>query len=412
MSQTREGFTKKGSGIGGRIFLFLFGTPFFALGAFFTWMGGIQPILRNLDSKSWEEVPCRIVSSRVESHSSSDGTTYSVEITYTYNWRGRSYTSDRYHFADMSSGGRTGKERVVSRYPAGAERVCYVDPDHPSEAILSRDLGWIPFFVIPFGGIFALVGLGLMAGAVMAKGGLGSRSRDRGGFSDARAKTPSFLRKESKRSVPDYEPEPLLLKPEVSRLPALIGITVFALIWNGIISIFIYQVIEGFQRGGVDWFLTVFMIPFVAVGLILIFVIIYQFLALFNPRIELTLHPGTPRLGEPCLLQWRVEGNTRRLRKLTLVLEAEEIATYRRGTNTYTDRNIFEQVVISEQDAAGSIDFSGSMDFTLPGDTMHSFKANNNEVLWSIKVQGDIPRWPDVSAVFPIAVIPPQTTSV
>jgi hypothetical protein len=38
---------------------------------------------------------------------------------------------------------------------------------------------------------------------------------------------------------------------------------------------------------------------------------------------------------------------------------------------------------------------------------MHSFKADNNQIIWSLTVHGDIPRWPDIKDSFEI-VVPPM----
>ena len=56
---------------------------------------------------------------------------------------------------------------------------------------------------------------------------------------------------------------PIVLKPKTSRIGMLIGITCMAVFWNGIVSVFVWQVIESWRSGHADWFLTLFMIPFV-----------------------------------------------------------------------------------------------------------------------------------------------------
>ena len=43
---------------------------------------------------------------------------------------------------------------------------------------------------------------------------------------------------------------------------------------------------------------------------------------------------------------------------------------------------------------------------TPPADTMHSFAGENNKIVWSIKVEGEIPIWPDVNEEFEIKVLP------
>ena len=52
-----------------RIFLGLFFTVFALAGAGMLYPLGIRPIANTIDAESWGEVPCRIISAKVESHS-------------------------------------------------------------------------------------------------------------------------------------------------------------------------------------------------------------------------------------------------------------------------------------------------------------------------------------------------------
>jgi hypothetical protein len=103
--------------------------------------------------------PCTIVSSQVGSQTDEDSTTYSVEIHYTYTFAGREYESNRYQFLGGSSGGYEAKERIVRRLPPLTRTTCYINPQHPSEAVLNRDFsGEYAFVLLPL--VFAAVGLG------------------------------------------------------------------------------------------------------------------------------------------------------------------------------------------------------------------------------------------------------------
>ena len=46
------------------------------------------------------------------------------------------------------------------------------------------------------------------------------------------------------------------------------------------------------------------------------------------------------------------------------------------------------------------------MTVTIPADSMHSFEASNNKIIWAVKLHGDIAKWPDVNLEFPITVLP------
>jgi hypothetical protein len=37
---------------------------------------------------------------------------------------------------------------------------------------------------------------------------------------------------------------------------------------------------------------------------------------------------------------------------------------------------------------------------------MHSFTASNNRIVWTLKLSGEIPRWPDVTESVEIEVTP------
>mgnify|MGYP001826188681 FL=1 len=43
---------------------------------------------------------------------------------------------------------------------------------------------------------------------------------------------------------------------------------------------------------------------------------------------------------------------------------------------------------------------------------MHSFEADRNKIIWEIKVEGEIVRWPDIDQNFPITIRPISIESV
>jgi hypothetical protein len=90
---------------------------------------------------------------------------------------------------------------------------------------------------------------------------------------------------------------------------------------------------------------------------------------------------------------------------LRIFLEGREEATYQRGTNTYTDKEIFATVDFVDTTADWEMP-RGSAELVIPEDTMHSFEADSNKIVWEIKVAGDIARWPDVQQNFPITLRP------
>jgi hypothetical protein len=96
-------FSRRSLGEKGRVVGFLFGIPFFAAGLLFFWIGALKPILKVVSSGEWPQVACVISESEVERHSGSDGTTYSVEIRFRYEYDGVSYEGGSYNFRKSSS---------------------------------------------------------------------------------------------------------------------------------------------------------------------------------------------------------------------------------------------------------------------------------------------------------------------
>lgn len=364
----------------------------------------VRPALGILAAKQWAAVPCVIERSDVRSHDSDDGTTYSVDILYRYEVDGRTYRSNRYHFVSGSSSGYDGKRAIVRAHPVGSTRTCYVDPADPTQAVLQR--GWASdmwFGLIPL--VFVLVGGGGIVGTVI----YARRPRD----ASAKPWLPSL-----QRSAPasPYAPASraaapvagaVTLRPTTGRWKRLLGMLFFAVVWNGITSVFVVMAVNSHLDGDPEWFLTFFIIPFVLIGLGTVGGVIYSGMAMFNPRVTLTVDRAAVPLGEPMRVTWQLEGAVNRLRHLRITLQGEEEATYRRGTDTVTDNHTFATLPLLETDDTQTIlTARGEAQVRVPADTMHSFKADHNQIKWSLHVHGAVPRWPDVKESFDVVVLP------
>jgi hypothetical protein len=186
----------------------------------------------------------------------------------------------------------------------------------------------------------------------------------------------------------------------------LFGLAFLALFWNGIVSVFVVQVIRAWRTGAApDGCMTLFLIPFVLVGLGLIYAVIRQLLILFNPRLHLTLTPGTLAAGESGYLQWSLGSRGGGVKRLTIILEGREEAQYRRGTSTYTDKSVFATLTLVDTQREIEIP-GGATSFSVPPDTVPSFTATHNKIRWALKAHCDIPGWPDSDDEYEILVGP------
>jgi hypothetical protein len=358
---------------------------------------GIRPIAKTIDAEGWPAVSCRIVSAEVKSHSDSDGTTYSIEITYEYQFEGSSYRNDRYDFIGGSSSGYKGKERIVKGYKTAANPRCFVNPKNPSEAVLKRGWHW--------GLLFALFPLPFLAVGV-------------GGLYFALKRTKISRKAEAAQWLPkgesqpsmtmlhgwDRESLPVTLKSK-SQWARLLGSIVVAVFWNGFISVFLFLIIKDWRSGQGSCGPVLIMVPFVAVGIVLIGSIFYYFLALFNPRATVTLSRTVVPLGGGGEVQWQFGGMTGRIRKLTLALRGTEEATSQRGKNSHTERRLFYNAELFSTENDLEVPY-GRVDFTIPGEMMHSFEARNNKIIWKIEMHGKINTWPDIQEEYKITVAP------
>lgn len=123
---------------------------------------------RMMDARErYLKAPGVVLQSYVESHSDSDGTTYSPFVEYEYEVGGRTYRGDRDSMFSFSSSSRSTAREVVDRYPEGKRVEVYYDPDDHAESVLDLSDRSVPYFIILFLTPFHCIGLGLMSGGVV-----------------------------------------------------------------------------------------------------------------------------------------------------------------------------------------------------------------------------------------------------
>lgn len=374
--------------------LIAMGTVFLLAGGAFVYFLAILPIVRVQQAKAWIATPCEILSSEVETHRGDDGDTYRVAITYRYRVDGQTYTGDRYQFVPGSSSGRSGKAKIVRQYPAGSAATCYVNPADPAEAVIERRYTRDMLFgLIPL--VFVFAGAGMMVGGVVTlrrRSAEAGAERQRGGSASA---------------APAHEPPgPVTLEAGNARLGKLLGVALFAVIWNGISWFGMVMVWRD-----ESWIGIAFLSLFVLIGAAAFVGVGYVALAMFNPTVRLTINRRDVPLGETLRIQWQLIGRPGRLKAFRLTLEATEKATYQRGTDTVTDTHVFRVVQIAHvTDRRTLITARDDAQVVIPSDSMHSFEASRNEIVWQLRAHGEIARWPDVNDTWPLTVLPQSPT--
>ena len=164
---------------------------------------------------------------------------------------------------------------------------------------------------------------------------------------------------------------------------ALFGLLVACLLWNGVVAGLAVLAIRGHLEGRPDWLLTLFVVPFLLVGLGLIALLVRQLLRATGvgpTLVEISDHPLLPGGQYQVFVS---QSSSFKINALELSLVCEEEATYRQGTNTRTEtRQVYSRQVFSrqgiEREHGGTFEAEG--DLHVPAAAMHSFKADHNAI--------------------------------
>lgn len=404
---------------GGKAVGVLFGGVFTAAGGVMLIFMTVLPLVRTASAQGWNQLACTIERSEVLSYSDSDGTTYRIDILFFYDVDGERYGSNRYSFSQIgSSSGYEGKREATERYPEGSQATCYVDPNDPTKAVLHRGLtlgNLLGLFPIPFLGAGLLVMYFSLFGSA---GGKANKWRPGKRKTNRKAKSTQVDRGVDgfvNRNEDDGSSGPIVLRPRGSRIGGFVGMTLVALFWNGIVGVFIYNLAGGWIKGKPDICPSLFMVPFIIVGLVLIGAAVKQLMLIFAPSVVVTLDRRSLPLGGATRLRWHVVGGTGRVESVTIKLIGEEQATYRRGTDTITDTSEFyEALLVGDEDEnrddayapKSSVIDRGNAVLRVPQDTMHSFESDNNKIVWRLSVWAAVSRWPDPKDTYELTVLP------
>ncbi|MBI5363533.1 MAG: DUF3592 domain-containing protein [Planctomycetes bacterium] len=125
-------------------------------------LGVVYPLLRERAARSWEQVPCTIVTSELRSSTRKGHTKYRPAITFRYEYAGATYTSNDFALTGWETSGGSSARDIVANHNPGSAAKCFVDPTDPTDAVMVRDIEpiWLPLvlsLVFLGGGTFLLV---------------------------------------------------------------------------------------------------------------------------------------------------------------------------------------------------------------------------------------------------------------
>lgn len=419
---------------GGGCFLMFFFCLFLVAGSGVAYFAALKPWFDVSRSQSWTETPCVIITSEISVSTSKGKSSYYPKVKFSYSVDELEFFGERFWFGGGKSSDRVSLENVMKPFQPGGEAVCFVNPSDPNESILLRESApglWVALLV---GSIFAAVGLGGMAmgfgmhlSEQRKKRGLNistsssvdenrqetpqrsalfgddSHREERGQVRNTISPTsgaiytqPTCLPKP--RTGPD---EPLVLEQTVSRGFKAGGLIILALFWNGITGAIGFAVLKDFNI-----IPMIFIGVFFLIGMIILAGAVHSFLQLFNPKTVAVCSHSYLQPGSEFEISWLQKGNAKKIKKLNITLEGKEEVSYRQGTKTRTETSVFFSERILETSAPEEI-ASGYRDVKIPQESMHTFEASSNKIIWTLQIHGEIPYWPDILDDFTIVVYPP-----
>lgn len=351
-----------------------------------------RPVLQMIDARGWTATTCEILSSGVRRTEGEEGATYRVEVSYRYAVGGQPFTGSRYKFVGGATSGVRRKAEAVRRLAPGTQVECFVNPDNAAESVIVRGpTGDLAFGLFPLA--FAVVGAWGLWGASLGRGPLGRQLTTRPTthvvYENARPRGWTRLAPIQRRGAKAF------------------GLALFVLFWNGVVAVFVYQIVQSWQQRLFAWPLAIFMVPFVLVGLILMVLAVSAVLEYFNPLPHLTVNSSVLALGDELTLRWAIEGRADKLRHLRITLDGREEAIHRDGSDKHARRETFISLPLVDESAPFGRG-GGTASATIPAGSMHSFDAPNNRVVWYVKLRGDVENWPDMDDEFAIQVTPPR----
>lgn len=230
--------------------------------------------------RSWQSVPAQVLEAQLDRRRDSEGSeTYAVRVRYRYQVGAQTYESQRVGLDAQGHSDNVGDwhaqwhRRLQAAQSSGQALTAWVNPREPAQALLDPHIRWpMLLFRLPFALVFTAVGLAAAWFFFKA------------------------LRGPSGQATPAADAAAGLQRMGRSVRQSAGMLWFFALFWCGLS--FPIAALFWMQEG--PWFVKIFLLLFVLVGLGLIAWAGQQTrLAWRHAHTALALRPATPRAGEP-----------------------------------------------------------------------------------------------------------------
>jgi hypothetical protein len=324
------------------------------------------------------------------------------------------YGSGREFSAD-----REAQLALLAGFQRGHTTPVWYDPADPQQVVVVRGYTWLLWFLlllpvafIVIGGVGLILTLFHWGKSVEHRVATTQMARRLNPLKEPAAEKTSefpFVPQDSNQTNSPGTRLKYRLPIDLSRGWRLVAILSACVFWNSIVAVFAVIAINNHLSGRPEWLLTVFVLPFAAVGLAMIYFFVRELLVVTGvgpTQLEISEHPLQPGRKYQVYVS---QGGRLTINALSLSLVCDEVATYRQGTDTRTEHaRVYAQQLLERRqvELLPQRAFEEQLEVEIPAECMHSFKADHNEVRWRLLFRGDIAGWPPFERNFPVVVVP------
>jgi hypothetical protein len=356
---------------------------------------------------------------------SQDDTRYRPEFQIEYQIQGETYRLWTYDIWTLDpeagfSADKATQQAILERFPADPKRLydCWYDPSDPKVAILvrrSHEWIWLTFIApicfILLGGAGLIYTAFTWGKSAERRSALARRAAQLAPFEDNDRSKSQFPNVPDCSKITDSPGTTLAFRLPVAAAPVwgIVASLLACVLWNSIVAILVVIAVNCYLQGRPDWIFTLFILPFVGIGIGLIVFFIRQLIVATGvglTLVEVSHHPLIPSQGYRLFVH---QAGRLKIKRIEVLLVCEEEATYRHGTDARTEtREVYCQSLFTQSDfeVKHGLPFEVQCDLEVPAGSMHSFQSPHNEINWKIVVRGDVADWPSYRRSFPLIVFP------
>ncbi len=183
-----------------------------------------------------------------------------------------------------------------------------------------------------------------------------------------------------------------ILKPAETRSRKFFKIVLMAIVWNALTGLAIYAIASQW-KGGMMYLVAVVLFIFALIGLLMIYSIFYQFIALLGPRPSLTISSNNLRFGGRVDLNWSFK-MPQLIQNLEFWLDLEEDEKEAKSSD-------HGDCVYSV--AGSSLAGSGQASIQLPENTPRPY-IQSRKINYVLKLKAKVKYLPDLDVDYPIDI--------